>query len=108
MQNSVLTKIHWLPPEEGGRNSLPAAKRYSTVSRFTEDADSWLSDAWSIVLEFDKPPSEQGNPSIGRASFLAEEAPVGRLQPGREFGLYEGRKKVAIAKVLEEQFGDSE
>src|SRR5262249_6226940 len=72
--------------------------RYSlTISRFTEDADTWLQEAWSIVLEFDEPPSVQGNPSLARARFLVEQAPVDRLKPGHAFELYEEKKKVAMA-----------
>jgi hypothetical protein len=64
MSKSVLAKVHWIPAEEGGRAFLPTGKKYATVSRFTEDADTWLQEAWSVVLEFDEPPSVQGNPSI--------------------------------------------
>jgi len=79
---------------------LPTGKKYSTISRFTEDAGTWLQDAWSIVLEFDEPPSVQGNPSIARARFLVETAPVDRLKPGHAFELYEGKKKVAMVKII--------
>ena len=47
----------------------------------------------SIVLEFDEPPATQGNPSMARARFLAEKAPVDRLKPGHAFELYEGKGK---------------
>lgn len=100
MGESVLAKVHWVSLEEGGRTSLPAGKKYTTVSRFKEDLDAWLEAAWSIVLEFDEPPAVQGNPSMARARFLAEKAPVDRLQPGRAFELYEGKKKVAIVEVV--------
>ena len=101
MNKPILAKVHWIPSEEGGRTSLPTGKRYATVSRFAEYASAWLQEAWSIVLEFDEPPSAQGNPSIARAWFLAEKAPVDRLKPGRAFELYEGKKKVARVQVVE-------
>ena len=85
MSKSVLAKVHWIPAEEGGRVFLPTGKQYATISRFTEDAGAWLQEAWSIVLEFDEPPSVQGNPSIARARFLVEQAPVDRLKPGHAF-----------------------
>src|SRR5215813_1161677 len=85
MSKSVLAKVHWIPAEEGGRAFLPTGKKYATISRFTEDADTWLQEAWSIVLEFDEPPSVQGNPSLARARFLVEQAPVDRLKPGHAF-----------------------
>ena len=100
MGMSVLAKVHWIPSEEGGRTSLPHGKQYATISRFPEDADAWLQEAWSIVLEFDEPPAAQGNPSMARARFLVEKAPVDRLQPGRAFELYEGKKKVARVEIV--------
>ena len=51
MSKSVLAKVHWIPAEEGGRTFLPTGKKYATISRFTEDTDVWLQEAWSIVLE---------------------------------------------------------
>ena len=100
MSKSVLAKVHWVPPEEGGRALLPAGKRYSTISRFTEDADTWLQEAWSIVLEFDEPPVDPGKPSMAKARFLVERAPVDRLTPGCAFDLYEGKTKVAIVEII--------
>jgi hypothetical protein len=100
MGKSVFTKVHWVPPEEGGRTSLPIGKKYSTIARFPEDTGTWLQEAWSIVLEFDEPPSAQGNPSMAKARFLAGKAPVDRLKPGRAFELYEGKKKVAMVEIV--------
>ncbi len=100
MSKSVLAKVHWIPAEEGGRATLPTGKQYSTVSRFKKDASTWWQEAWSIVLEFDQPPADQGNPSVATARFLVENAPVDRLQPGCAFELYEGKKKVAIVEVI--------
>jgi hypothetical protein len=100
MGKSVLAKVHWVLPEEGGRTSLPTGKKYSTIARFPEDTGTWLQEAWSIVLEFDEPPSAQGNHSMAKARFLAGKAPVDRLKPGRAFELYEGKKKVAMVEII--------
>jgi len=100
MGKSVVAKIHWVPAEEGGRTSLPTGKKYSTIARFPEDTGMWLQEAWSIVLEFDEPPSAQGNPSMAKARFLAGKAPVDRLKSGRTFELYEGNKKVAMVEIV--------
>jgi len=100
MSKSVVAKVYWLSPEEGGRTSLPAGKRYTTVSRFEEDTGAWLQEAWSIVLEFDEAPTDQGNPSMAKVRFLVEKAPVDRLRPGRAFALYEGKKKVATVEII--------
>jgi hypothetical protein len=73
---------------------------YSTVARFPEDRETWLEDAWSIVLESDPPPSVQGNPSTGAVYFLADSAPQERLKAGATFELYEGARLVAEVQVL--------
>ena len=101
MSKSVLARVHWVPPEKGGRMTLPTGKQYATVSRFPEDGEAWLQEAWSVVLEFDEPPVTQGNPSIARARFLVASAPVDRLQPGRAFELYEGKTRVATVEIIE-------
>ena len=62
MSKSVLAKIYWVPPEEGGRTSLPTGKTYTTLSRFPEDLGAWLREAWSIVLEFDAPLQRRATP----------------------------------------------
>jgi hypothetical protein len=100
MSKSVLARVHWIPAAEGGRAFLPTGRKYATISRFTEDAGTWLQEGWSIVLEFDEPPSVQGNPSYVRARFLVEKAPVDRLKPGHSFALYEGQKKVALVNII--------
>jgi hypothetical protein len=99
MAKYVSVKVDWIPVEEGGRSSLPAGLKYSTVSRFKEDGDNWQKQAWSVVLEFERSPLEQGNPSYGKARFLVEDAPEDRLSPGRTFELFEGAKKVAYVEI---------
>ena len=98
---SVPAKVHWISPEKGGRTALPTGKQYTTVSRFQEDAERWLQEAWSIVLEFDEPPVKQGNPSMARARFLGDPAPTERLQSGCAFELYEGTTCVATVEIIE-------
>jgi hypothetical protein len=95
---TVPAQVLWLTENLHGR--LPAGNRYSTVSRFDED-QTWPSEAWSIVLEFDVPPEVQGNPSLARARFLSPEGPHDRLKAGAHFGLYEGLRKVADVMILE-------
>jgi hypothetical protein len=101
MGKSVIAKVQWVSPQEGGRTSLPTGKKYATIARFPEDTGTWLQEAWSIVLECDEPPAAQGNPSLAKARFLARQAPVDRLKPGRAFELYEGNKKVAMVEIVE-------
>ncbi len=46
-------------------------------------------EGWSLVMRFDKPPAEQGNPSDAQVRFLVDEAPHAVLQPGRELRVFE-------------------
>ena len=93
-------KVFWVLQEKGGRE-LPRGLQYSTVSRWPGQTDEeWEREAWSIVLKFERSPWEQGNPSTGKARFLACDAPDW-LEPGRKFELYEGSRKVADVEISE-------
>ncbi|MGH9626874.1 MAG: hypothetical protein ACRD7E_00700 [Bryobacteraceae bacterium] len=92
-------RLRWLPADEGGRRTgLPKVKRYATIARFPDDGPEWPDGAWTVVIEFDQSPDEQGNPSIGAAHFLMNSAPDDRLNG--VFELYEGLRKVADVEVL--------
>jgi hypothetical protein len=100
---SVLAKIRWLKPDEGGRVEPPGGQRYSTVAKFQSQTDEeWLKDAWSLVLNLEGTPDENWT-QTALVRFLADEAraPVQWLQPHSRFALFEGRKKVAEGTVLE-------
>lgn len=92
--------VRWLPAEERDRTGLPATLRYVGIGRFLDDIRG--EDVWSIVLEFDVPPPEQGS-DVSRATvrFLVEDAPHDRLRHGVRFSLYEGNAKVADVEVLD-------
>lgn len=92
-QKKVKVKIEWQ-----GNKVLhpPTGSQYITVSKFNSN---WENDAWSIVLEFEVPPSKQGNPSYGFAKFLLSNAPQDKLASGSKFELYEGANLVAIVSV---------
>jgi len=94
------SKVTWVLAEDGGRRALPTERRYVTVARFPEDGDRWNEEAWSVVLEASPPPSEQGNPTVVDARFLANDAPQDRIRPGRSFDLYEGARRVATVDVV--------
>lgn len=93
-------EVTWLATEHGGRTTRLAAQRYATIARFPEDGPEWPDGAWTVVIDFDGPPSEQGNPSFGTARFLMEDGPAQRLRPGRTFQLHEGLRQVATVRVL--------
>ena len=69
-------RVTWISNADGGRETLPSVEHYSTVARFPEDR--WPAEAWSVVLTFAPPPTQQGNPSIGEVRFLADGAPQER------------------------------
>jgi len=96
----IPARVNWILPSDGGRSAVPDCLRYVTLSRFTEDSPNWPDGAWSVVLEFERSPVEQGHVSMGVASFLMEAAPNDRLQPGRSFELFEGRKRVAVVELF--------
>jgi hypothetical protein len=93
-------KVYWQTAEEGGRTSLPTSGRYVNIARFPEDGTTWPDGAWSVVLEFETPPSQQGATSVGTVRFLAEDAPHDRLHAGRRFEVYEGTRHTASVEVL--------
>jgi hypothetical protein len=96
-------RIHWRDPKERGRTELPPTLRYVTLSRFPEDEPGWPDGAWSIEVLFDIPPPEQADPniSLGRARFLVDSAPHGRLRRGGWFELYEGLQPVADVEIID-------
>ncbi len=99
MSERYRARVEWVFAEEGGRQSPPHSTRYITISRFPEDGPGWPDGAWSIVVEFDEPPSTSKSPSYGTVRFLMNTAPHERLYPGAEFTLYEGLSRVARVAV---------
>lgn len=98
--NQHRARITWLTEEQGGRTVLPGERRYATIARFPDDSPDWPDGAWTVVVDFDTPPSEQGNPSLGFARFLMENAPQHKLHAGSRFQLHEGLRRVATVEVL--------
>ena len=97
MNSLVTVRVEW----QGNKaKSLPSSLRYVTVAKFDEDVATWTQDAWSIVLEFTMPPSEQGIHSMATARFLAPNGPLERLKPGKKFDLYEGESLSAVVTVI--------
>lgn len=98
MKKTVQAHLKWITPEEGGRQSPPPGPRYTTVARFESQKESWLREAWSLVVEFVEPPDRTLCHRV-HVSFLAE-GPEDLLQPGCEFELMEGRQSVAKGTVI--------
>ena len=87
--------VHWSDEKLG---SLPASGQYVTVARFSEDGDSWLDNAWSIVLEIRG--DVRSRPCEAGARFLSPGAPEERLSSGARFELFEGNRVTAVVEVL--------
>lgn len=93
-------RIEWLPPDKGGRKSIPLEGKYYSVSRFPED-EAWQSNAWSVVFELKKQKIEgEIIVSYGTVDFLMDTAPKERMEKYDRFEIYEGPKKVADVLLL--------
>ena len=99
MMHSAL--VHWLPPQEIGRDCLPPVLRLVALSRFPEDGPRWPDGAWSVELVFAQPPAEgRGDVSQAMVDFAFDGAPLERLRAGARFALYQGPMKIADVEVL--------
>ncbi len=79
-------RINWSP--EQARLGLPITDRIVDPA-WLPGAVPKTDEGWSLICQFDSPPSEQGNPSTARVHFLVDEAPHDRLQPGATLRLFE-------------------
>jgi hypothetical protein len=93
MGRQVEVMVHWTPRQNVARLT---GTRYHGVSRFRENWDSWLSEAWSVILDFKDSPAAQGNLSKAIARFLVEEAPQDWLRSGTRFELHTGAKDAEV------------
>jgi len=97
MQKVIEANLQWYTPKKGGRQSLPPGPKYSTVARFENQKETWLQEAWSLVIEFIEPPDMALSHRV-RVNFLAE-GPEDLLKPGSVFELMEGRRPVARGTI---------
>ena len=79
-------RIHW--SAEQVARGLPAVTHRIDPSWFVEAGDD-SAEGWSLVCDFDEPPSVQGNPSIARVAFWMDHAPHDRLYAGVSLWLFE-------------------
>jgi hypothetical protein len=105
MTNQATARIQWVSPTAGGRKEFPIGPKYATVARFKSQGSDWINDAWSLVIEFISPVSDDLS-LLAKVKFLAEDAPLSWLKDGAEFELLEGYKVVAYGKIIQpEQIG---
>jgi hypothetical protein len=96
MKPAVKVHVAWT---EEKTERLPRGISYATIAKFAEDAGTWFSEGWSIVLEF-PPGSALARSFEAHVRFLMPGAPWGRLRAGCVFGLYEGDARSAVVTVL--------
>ena len=90
-------RVTWSTAQEGV--GLPTFLR--TIDPAWRD-ELCTTEGWSIVLEFSRTPREQGNPSIGSATFYLPGAPPEWLEPGSTLYVFErGTQQVARVDVLD-------
>ena len=99
METAHSALIYW--SAEQGRRGLPTTSRTVDPAWF-EDGESGRQEGWSLVCEFDAPPSEQGDPSQARVRFLIPDAPHDRLRPGVRLRLFErASQQCATVEILD-------
>ena len=105
MSRTILTtqpvaRVQWLSAAEGGRKRLPLGSTYSAVARFEHQGDTWMSEAWSLVLDLVEPPDDHLC-HLAKVRFLVEGGPAGWLAAGNSFQLMEGSRVVARGTIIE-------
>ncbi len=101
----MLALIDWISKAEGGRRRLPSGvgePPYSPEVRFLDDP--WPAEiGWSFAV---RKVSELDYPRrwLAEVAYRMPEAPGERLQEGREFELYEGKKCVARGRLVGAEF----
>lgn len=90
--------LRWIRAEEGGRQAPPSGHRYSTVSRFEAQRETWRQEAWSLVAEWTEPPDASMTHQV-KVRFLVEDAPEQLLVMGNHFELLEGERVVATGVI---------
>lgn len=95
MKKYFSAKIKWISLEDGGRKKIPPeGTRYCPIIKI--DNQSVYED-WSIDFTC---PNWTLYDTV-KFCFLIEDAPVGMIRVGSSYNLYEGKKKVAVIKIIE-------
>lgn len=100
--------VHWVPPEDIGREHLPPVLRMVVLSRFPEDGQNCPDGSWSVEMLFDQPPAEQKhNVSEARVQFAFENAPEQRLHAGARFSIKVQPRSLMCMFLIEERCGQA-
>ncbi len=95
--------IEWFTKDQGGRVRPPLGIEippYSTVVRFTDEPWPPTECAWSLIVVKDGQSSTEFRWLAG-IRFLMDDAPHDCLRTDRTFELYEGNKRVARGRIIE-------
>jgi len=100
MRKVHAARIHW--SQEQIRHGLPVITRTIDPAWFPEDHGPPVREGWSLMCEFEVPPSDQGDPSTARVQFMVDAAPHERLAPGTSLRLFErATQKYAHVEILD-------
>jgi len=97
----VRAVIEWISKEQGGRREPPSGVAPAPsvpLVRFLDEP--WPAhDAWSLIMKKER---EGSRPDrwLAEVRFLVDVAPTDSLREGREFELYEGKRRVARGKLV--------
>jgi hypothetical protein len=92
-------KIMW--SEKQAERGLPSFSK-TTDPAWTENSVPEKDEGWSLACRFDRPPSQQGNPSVANVQFLVDEAPHGLLVAGARLRLFErATDQYAAVEILD-------
>jgi hypothetical protein len=99
MRKVHAARIHW--STEQVRRGLPAVAR-TIDPAWLEAARPRIDEGWSLICEFERPPVEQGNPSVAQVHFLMNDAPLDWLRPGTWLRMFErATQQYARVEILD-------
>ena len=92
-------RITW--SEKQAEHGLPTFSR-TIDPAWTDKSIPKKDEGWSLACRFDRPPREQGNPSVASVQFLVDEAPHSLLVPGARLHLFErATSQYAAVEILD-------
>ena len=93
-----VAQIEWIPPEQGGRKTLPLENAYYPIIITEKNKFDPHNECWSIIVRNVK--TIDTFRTISKIQYFSEKAP-NNLFPGIKFMMYEGYRLVANGIVLE-------
>ena len=93
MRTKVRAKLNWIPFEQGGRKTIIIGEKLKYCPIIKYDNEDLAKEAWSVFI--DSSMLSGNNVTYITLTYFSDEAPFEKLQVGKEFALFEGRKLVA-------------